>query len=389
METPRRIVKRIHLWLGLGLGMLMVLAGLTGALLVWYVEIDRMLHPELAAAGTAGPAAWDRAVPVVRAAFPQRQGPWRIEVTGQAGSLPLRYYDPAETAGHGHAPLMVWLSPDGTHILRQDFWGRYAATWVYDLHYHLQLGPVGGTVLGYAGIALALLLLSGLWAWWPRGTWAKALRFKRKAARSRKLRDWHKLAGLGGLPLLLLLTVTGVLLALPDETNRLLSPAFGAPQDTRAPPGRIGRGRDIAPSAAVVAAMRALPGARPVWIEAPGANAGSYRLRLQGAWDPSPRFPHGYVWIDRETGAVLKVSSVAGGSPLTVLGAWLHPLHDGSAGGPILRMLVTLAGLVPPLLFWTGWQRWRIRKRQAACAKTALRPSGPTKNAAPLRGRRF
>ena len=349
----------------------MVLAGLTGALLVWYVEIDHLLHPQQAAVGTAGPAAWDRAIPMVHAAFPERRGPWRIEVTGQPGALPLRYYDPVETAGQGHAPLMVWLSPDGTHLLRQDLWGRYAATWIYDLHYHLQLGPVGGTFFGYSGIALALLLLSGLWAWWPRGSWAKALRFKRKAARSRRLRDWHKLAGLGGAPLLLMLTVTGVLLALPDETNRLLAPALGAPQDTRAPPGRTWQSKDIAPSTAAAAAMRALPGARLVWIEAPGAGAGSYRLRLQGAGDPAPRFPHGYVWIDRETGALLKISAVAGGSPLTVLSAWLHPLHDGSAGGLVLRVLVTLAGLVPAWLFWTGWQRWRMPKGRAARAKAA------------------
>lgn len=360
MNRARRIARRLHLWLGLGLGALMVLAGLTGALLVWYVEIDRLLHPEQAATGTAGPAAWDQAIRTVHAALPARRGPWRIEVTDQAGALPLRYYDPVETAGHGHAPLMVWLSPDGRQLLRHDFWGRHAATWVYDLHYHLQLGPVGGMVFGYAGIALVLLLASGLWAWWPRGSWAKALRYKRGASPSRRLRDWHKLAGLAGLPLLLVLTVTGVLLALPEETNRVLAPILGAPQDTRAPPGRIAGGHDIVPSAAALAALRALPGARLVWIEVPGAGAGSYRLRLQGSGDPSPRFPHGYVWIDRETGGVLKVSAVAGGTSLKVLSAWLHPLHDGSAGGLWLRIPVTLVGLVPAWLFWTGWRRWRL-----------------------------
>ena len=43
----------------------------------------------------------------------------------------------------------------------------------------------GGTVLGYAGLALLALLLSGLWAWWPRGSWRKALRYKPRAAPSR------------------------------------------------------------------------------------------------------------------------------------------------------------------------------------------------------------
>lgn len=364
MSSPHRIIRRIHLWLGLGLGALMVLAGLTGAVLVWYVEIDRLLHPEQAAVGIAGPRDWDQAIGTVHAAFPDRHGPWRIEVTGKPGTLPMRYYDPDETAGHGHAPLMAWLTPDGTRVLRHDFWGRYATTWIYDLHYHLQLGPTGGVVFGYAGIVLALLLLTGLWTWWPRGSWTKALRFKRRAAPSRRLRDWHKLTGLAGFPLLIMLTVTGVLLALPDETSGLLSPLLGAPQDVRAPPGTIDRGSDIQPSAAAASAIRAIPGARLVWIEVPGSGPGSYRFRLQGAGDPSPRFPHGYVWIDRETGSVLKVSAVAGGTPLTVVSAWLHPLHDGSAGGLPLRLLVTLGGLAPAWLFWTGWRRWKISARR-------------------------
>lgn len=70
-------------------------------------------------------------------------------------------------------------------------------TFIYDLHYRLLLGETGGIVLGWTGFALLALLLSGLWAWWPRGSWAKALRLKRHAHRS-ALRDWHKLAGLSG-----------------------------------------------------------------------------------------------------------------------------------------------------------------------------------------------
>ena len=54
------------------------------------------------------------------------------------------------------------------------------------------------SLIGWTGLALLVLLLSGLWAWWPRGSWTKALRFKRHAHPQRALRDWHKLAGLSG-----------------------------------------------------------------------------------------------------------------------------------------------------------------------------------------------
>ena len=37
-DTLRRWVRRVHLWLGLGLGGLFVLLGLTGSVLVFYPE---------------------------------------------------------------------------------------------------------------------------------------------------------------------------------------------------------------------------------------------------------------------------------------------------------------------------------------------------------------
>jgi uncharacterized iron-regulated membrane protein len=67
--SPRVWVRRVHLWLGLTLGALMVLAGVTGALLVFYVEIDRALHPSVQVAGRAGPADWDRAAATLHTAF--------------------------------------------------------------------------------------------------------------------------------------------------------------------------------------------------------------------------------------------------------------------------------------------------------------------------------
>ncbi|NMN07499.1 MULTISPECIES: PepSY domain-containing protein [unclassified Novosphingobium] len=361
--SPRAWVRRVHLWLGLSLGALMVLAGVTGALLVFYVEIDRALHPALQVAGHAGPADWDRAAVTLHATFPQRDGPWRLELTGRDGAIPARYYHPAERAGAGHAPLMAWLSPDGGRVLRAEFWGDGGMTWIYDLHYCLKLGPLGGTILGWAGLALAMLLASGIWAWWPRGGWAKALRFKAGAAPLRRLYDWHKLAGLAGAPLLLLLTLTGVMLALPQETDSVLAPVLGQAQKAPVQPADAAPGRDIPVSRAVAVAQAALPGARAVWVELPGRGQGAYRLRLAQPADPSPRFPHSWVMVDRHSGAVLATADLARGGAMDIWLKWLHPLHDGSAAGLPLRLAVVLAGLVPVALYVTGVWRWWIRRR--------------------------
>lgn len=359
----RTVIRRLHLCLGLSLGGLFVLLGLTGSVLVFYTEIDQWLHPEIQVAQRDS-IDWDRAVQTVRTAFPDKDGPWRFEVTGDDAVIPARYYNPPETADRDFAPMLVWLSPDGRGVLRADYWGDTAMTFIYDLHYRLLLEKTGGVIVGYAGIGLFVLLLSGLWAWWPKVGWRKALRYKSGAAPIRALRDQHKLAGLLALPMLLLLTVTGVMLALPDESDAVLAAAAGPVDVSPKPVSTQSSGTQIALSNAMQRAEAALPAGRIAWMEIPGPGNGAFRIRLQMPGDPSQRFPHSFVWIDQYRGNVLAITDARKAGVSTSINNWLHPLHDGSAGGLMLRIIAALVGLFPLILFVTGFRRWQQRRRR-------------------------
>lgn len=370
-DRLRHWLRTIHLWLGLGLGGLFVLLGLTGSILAFYPEVDALLHPEIRVEASGAPD-WDRALATLRAAYPDKNGPWRFEVTGDPGAIPARYYDPPERQGHAFRPMMVWLTSDGGAVLRRDYWGEYAMTLIYDLHFRLLLGETGGKLLGWLGFALLALLLSGLWAWWPRGSLRKALRFKRGSPPQRALRDWHKLAGLSGLGFLLILTITGMMLELPEQSDAALG-AIGLPVDH--PPHVHGHADDASTSGAVPVskaietAMTSLPGARLAWIETPPAGGGTYRMRLQVPGDPSFRFPHSFVWIDGATGKALAVHDARAAKSGTIVNNWVHSLHDGSAAGLAGRIVAALAGLVPLILFMSGLMRWRARRRSARCRR--------------------
>jgi uncharacterized iron-regulated membrane protein len=352
-------MRKLHLWLGLVLGGLLALLGVTGSVLAFYPEIDALLHPEIRVEGPVTHD-WDRALATVRAAYPDKLGPWRFEVTDKPGAIPARYYDPPERAGHDFRPMMVWLSPDGGQVLRHDYWGEYAMTFIYDLHYRLLLGKRGGEVLGWIGFALLALLISGLWAWWPRGSWAKAFRVKPHAPPQRSLRDWHKITGLVGFVFLILLTATGIMLELPEQSDKALN-AIGLKVD---PPPHVPHTHTAAPvvtpSQAIAAAKGVLPDARVAWIETPAATGGTYKLRMQVPSDPSFRFPHSFVWVDAASGEAVAVQDAAKASPGTVINNWLHPLHDGSVAGIWGRVVIAFVGLLPLVLFVTGWMRWRL-----------------------------
>lgn len=382
-KAMRLTVRQVHLWMGLSLGLLFVLLGLTGSALVFYQTIDRWLHPEIqvAASGPAPDAAapvWDRGLATLRAQWPERQGAWRFELTGEAGAIPVRYV--VAGASHGGHRTMVWLSPDGTRVLREDVWGQYLMTWIYDLHMELLGGEFGRAIVGWSGLAIfALVMVTGVWAWWPRGggrgRWRKALRYAKRAALSRRLRDMHKLAGLVGLPLLAVLVITGVMLALPDESNAVLRPILGpvdrplSAQELERPTPSISAPRIPAPRIPIVQAAaiaaRALPHAQIVWMEAPPVGQGVYKMRMKTAHDPSQRFPHSYVFVDPVGGRVLGVQDADKAGAATTINNWLHRLHDASVLGLFTRWLAVLAGLVPAFLFGTGLWRWIERRRSA------------------------
>lgn len=369
-SSVRAFARQLHLWLGLSIGALFVVVGLTGSILVFYNAIDDALHSEIRLQGAAPPPSWERVYQTARATYPDKAGPWRFEVTGAGGDIPARYYNPPERADRDFAPMMVWLSADGGQVLRRDYWGEYAMTWVYDLHHRLLLQATGGAILGWSGLAMLFLMVAGLTAWWPRkGGWRKALRIKPGAAPVRRLYDWHKQTGLWSLGLLALLTVTGVLLALPKESETVLTPVLGLPAvaptiDKSAP---FDPAQRIPVDRAVAIAQAALPGARIAWIETPSVDRGVYRLRLQAPGDPSRRFPHSFVWVAPATGEVLALTDARRAGAHDVLLNWIHPLHDASVGGLPARLLAVVVGIAPAILFVLGVMRWRRR----------MRPHGP------------
>lgn len=369
MIRARPLLRRIHLWLGLSVGILFALLGVTGSALVFYVEIDAALHPEIRSAAPAPgwpSPAWDRALETVRAAWPERHGEWRFEASDAGAGIPARY----SSGGHHGPRAMVWLSPDGSRILRQDQWGQYLMTWLYNLHMDLLAGETGRQVAGWSGIAMLVLLLTGLAAWWPRGSWRKALAFKQDAVPLRRLHDLHKLCGLAGLIFLILLVGTGVMLALPDEKNwvleRTVAPIDVAPHTRSAPSGAP----PLPLSRLLAAGHRAVPDARLVWIEVPGERDAPVRFRVQVPGDPSPRFPRSYVHVDRYSGKLLAVVDYRQGSASTTINTWLHPLHDASIGGLPVRILAVLIGLMPAFLLVTGLLHWRRRLRQRGTSPT-------------------
>lgn len=389
-SRARRIALALHLWTGLAFGAWFALLGLTGSALVFYVELDRALDPRIRLArsvqATPSPGAIEH---VLRAAFPERDGPWRIELPLAPG-LPVtaRYYRPVERAGRHFAPLLVTLEPDTLAVTSTRFWGDTPMTWLFDLHYTLLLGKTGLLLVGLAGCAIAAMLVSGICLWWPsRARLRAALRIVPRPGLVRRTYDLHNAGGIYASAVLLVLALTGSALAFPDGARALIAPGTDLPASHARPHGPAAPALPL--DEAVAIARRRFPGAEVRWIETSGARGTPIAVRLHQAGEPSLRFPQTRIWIDPADGAVLALHDPHGSTTAARLLDWMHPLHNGEAFGLCGRLLVLAAGFVPLLLVATGLYRWRQKggARQRAVLQAERTSSAKPKDRAPVRNR--
>lgn len=368
MKNARRIWLSIHLYLGLSIGAVLVLLGLTGSILVFYLEIDQIINPQTQPTSVPYemPAQQD-ILDALQQAHPTRTDPWRIEQPMHPDwTIMARYYTPEESVGKNFAPLMLTVDPVTLEVTSSRLWGDYAMTWIYDLHYSLLLEKPGKILIGIIGLISLLSFISGIWLWWPG--WAGLKRALKPHLRSGKARwnyDLHVLSGSYGLVFLLILSLTGAALALPDETAMLVKPFSPL---TNAPIMALNHGESadrITADQAVNIAKNRFPDAELRWIETPGlTNQKAWRIALYQPGEPSRRFPRTQVWIDPISGEILGLRDTKQDTGGDVLMHWLHPLHNGEVFGMIGRILVFIAGFLPLILFVTGLIRW-LQKRRA------------------------
>jgi len=360
MQRFRRAWLTAHRWFALGLGWVLVLSGLTGALLVVAQPLDRQLHPELFHARTT------ETVPGSVPASLQ-QALERFQVQFARGST--FSFRPAQAAGEttelrvaGPWKGSVYLDP--ATGLEQGRRGsdEGALNLLFTLHSSLWLQSTGKAVLACVALIYACLLLSGLILWWPR-RWPPVWKPEVRKDLLRALFDLHRLGG-AMLGLLILVSVsTGAYMAW-----RPLGSAINAVSGSTAvkPPTLPAHPSD-APVASLdvlaASARQAWPDATLAVLPVPTDARHPLRVRLRTADEPHP-YGVSPVWLDPVTGKLLAKRRWNEMDPGSGAVAVIFPLHTGMLGGPLHQVFVALIGLSLAGLGGSGlWLWWRRRKR--------------------------
>lgn len=365
----KRLAVRLHLWLGLTVGLLWALQGLSGASLVFHRELDRWAHPERV--GSAGPmVSLDRLVAAATASA--GVVPKRISVVDTRPDLVM-----ADVDGLGGETKQLFLDAATARVVGERPYEPTApgngatSRFLYNLHERLTAGEIGELIIGTSGIVLLSSLLLGLWIAWPR-IWRGVARIGAWRTRPQKLYGWHRLVGLSaGFPLLLM--VPGGIYMIFSEPIRNAVAAV-VPHQLPYKPAPLPHGAEadwIAPEAAYAMAQARFPEARFVRLGLPTAKVPVYAVRLRQPNEVRAWSGTSSVTVDGRTGAVLDVYD-----PLTAplsnrIADAAFSVHNGEIAGVVGRTLVMLAGLSLPTFYVTGVWLWFVKRRRKAPAPLA------------------
>ena len=367
----RPTVRLLHRWLGLTLGLLLVLIGLSGSLLVFNRELDSALNAPLfhnrAACGAIIDA--DAAVAQLQRHFPQARVSTLTLPHEEGGSYRLQFKAPGVALNEAmldacSGELLGARDREALALNR-----AHLMPLLQRWHAMLLQGKAGRAALGYLALIWLAMLLGGLLLAWPlkRGLagWKRALSVKLNQNALRSHFDLHRAAGLLAVPLMLATAFTGVYNGLPE----LMRSAVGqvadvAPEHRRIALEPLAAGETaISWGAARAAAAPYLVNGVQLLALSRQPERGLFQARLLRP-DDWQRTGTLRVLIGLRDGKVVGVVNPLDGKSGDRFIAALFPLHSGQLGGAAGRVIVALSGLLPALFFITGISAWILRRKR-------------------------
>lgn len=356
----RNTLSWLHTWMGLILGLAIVMLAVTGAVLVVRPQLDDVINaPLLRVPACAEPLSLDKLAAIAEAAHPASRL-YAVEVTKSAtSSIAFRFTDYD----------YVYVNPCSGAVLgiKNHYAGLFGTVdWLHRFKFVAHGDGTGRPIAGWFDTGfLIFLILGGLVLWWPRSraTLGRAFRFNWRARGVTRTLSLHKIVGLYLSLLLLVITVTALPLGFQTFRNALVwlthssvatppPPRLAAPAaGTRLPLGTLyARAEKAVPDLAWVSLYMPAPGSAVMHAEILGRDA-----------------PHadakGHLYLDAYTGRTLRFESYASGTtPGRKLYLYLLALHSGLVGGLPYQLALLIAVLGIPVQAYSGASAY-LRRR--------------------------
>lgn len=365
----RKLLFQVHLWVGIGVGLYVILIGVTGAALVFRDEMEHGVSTKLQSAAPAPASDLMALADTLRAKYPDRILTSIRNPTAEDPSV-RAYLRKKEDY------LAVDVNPVSGAVLGAKSSETSFLRWLQLLHFDLLAGRTGRIVNGVGAMLLLAMCLTGVVIWWPGiKNWKRSLTVDFSKKWKRVNWDLHSAAGIWTMAIITMWAVTGVYFAWPTEFRSLVNWFSPVSLAKVSKPDIANKGKVPPPDVRklLAHAQSLSPGGKLLSLSFPVDDKGHIRVYL--ARENPPAYESSdYHYFDPFTGQHLAVwrrglNQSAG----DIVMSWIGPLHFGTFGGQgpgglAVKALWLCLGLIPPLLTVTGflmyWNRY-LSKRWA------------------------
>lgn len=404
----RRYLIWQHRWTGLFMTVFLVIIGITGSILAYRRNIDRLLNPQLFAVPVPGAKPLDFAALAERAEsiVPQAKV-WYMSVDAEQASIRCAPRTNPATGkpydiGFDHLILNPWTGQELGRLSQYSISRINRAnltSFIYDLHTSMTLGSFGWSMVGYIALAWTIDCFVGFYLTLPVGPakflkrWKYAWWVKWRARAFRVNFDLHRAGGLWVWPLLFVFAWSGVMFNMHSVYEKVSRAAFDYQSDEdfiASVPAHPHDNPKLGWTAALTRAeqlMAEQAAIRGFTVQRPSgfayiAESGVYSYTVQSSRDFRRSGPDTFLYLDGDTGEFRALSLPSGEHAGNTISSVLWALHYADLYGyRSYRFLVCIIGLLITMLSGTGiyiwWRKRRVRvlasaKVQAAHASSSV-----------------
>jgi len=369
-------MRKIHLWLSFSIGVVFLIASITGALLVYKWEISLWMNQNLYPEQIEQPVDYQEILSSLDDDYPDQQlhmlwWPYPSSPVYRAAVAPPDaeewYYDGNQIWFDPNTGKEIGVDPETTTFLDT----------VNTIHVNLLAGEIGRYIVAISTAGTLIILITGVYLWWPGiRRFFSALWVHTDQGTFRFNYDLHNLMGMVSLPFILVMCLTGVFITWPTIGSYFYHGLFFSfpsgdvsswnqvhgQYESEPPEGA--ENPEPAESDTFLSNARAAVSAEAdiFYLTFPDEPDELVQVRLQKGTFPWPFGTTYRVYMDQYSGEVLyTINPEELNWPQALIKDYNFELHVGTAGGEPLRILYLISCLLAPALMVTGTIIWWLR----------------------------
>ena len=354
----------LHRYIGLVIGLVLIIIGMTGSVLVFQREIDAFVISQRFGQIIVPENQAEKIIPVeaiidrVKDKFKDQP-----ETSVRAIAIPHKLSNPyvATVQLKNKRLTQVYVNPYLGEIMgirdRDSSWIGITL----DLHRKFLAGKTGEAIAGFVALFLFILCITGIALWKGWRNLGQGFKIAWAANPMRLNLDIHHVSGIVTVVFLTAIAFTGFYWSFTDQTKPIIYAATFTPEPS-IPVSKLIAGKSpLALSAILEKSDAVFPNAATTFITFPQKPKDAIRIGKKQATE-SVENGNTRIWLDQYSGKVLQVQDGLNLSRATAVISSFIPMHFGTFGGIPTRILYVFVGLSPLLLFVTGANMFKTRK---------------------------